>query len=84
MSKYTDEEYEEGEETEETEGEGEQTEGEEKKEKKPELPPLGLYVGARDEAGKRTGKAKMQYTNGDTYDGEYLDGLRHGQGVGMF
>ena len=28
-----------------------------------------------------TGKAQVQYTNGDTYDGDFKDGVRDGEGT---
>ncbi|KAJ9470592.1 Phosphatidylinositol 4-phosphate 5-kinase 8 [Diplonema papillatum] len=42
---------------------------------------LGLYSGQRDEFLQRTGKGKAVYPNGDTYDGQFFEGKKNGQGM---
>lgn len=37
------------------------------------------YEGERNEAGERHGKGVAQLPNGDSYDGYYANGRRHGQ-----
>lgn len=39
----------------------------------------GEYFGALVE-GVREGEGKLQWTNGDFYEGDFKNGLRHGQG----
>ena len=41
---------------------------------------LGIYAGPRDEFNQRTGSGKAIYANADVYEGEYLEGKKHGQG----
>ncbi|XP_059777616.1 radial spoke head 1 homolog isoform X2 [Balaenoptera ricei] len=44
---------------------------------------LGEYEGERNEAGERHGHGKARLPNGDTYEGKYEHGKRHGQvGIG--
>jgi len=38
------------------------------------------YIGQYNNAGKKHGKGKMTYPNGDVYEGGWRDGLRHDQG----
>lgn len=45
---------------------------------------IGLYNGARNEAGERHGFGEATLRNGDTYTGEYRDGKRHGFGKYKF
>ena len=33
---------------------------------------------------QRNGRGVYTYTNGDTYDGEWCDNMRHGQGTYQF
>ncbi|KAB0398081.1 hypothetical protein E2I00_019729, partial [Balaenoptera physalus] len=40
---------------------------------------LGEYEGERNEAGERHGHGKARLPNGDTYEGKYEHGKRHGQ-----
>ena len=42
-------------------------------------PPTGHYDGMFKD-GKRNGPGKYVYKNGDVYEGEYLNDLRHGRG----
>ena len=42
---------------------------------------MGIYEGGFDQAGKRVGLAKCTWIDGSTYDGEWLDNVRHGKGV---
>ncbi len=44
-------------------------------------PYIGEYEGDRNEFEERHGKGKTKLPNGDTYEGEYAHGKRHGQGV---
>ena len=41
---------------------------------------LGIYAGPRDEFNQRTRSGKAIYANGDVYEGEFLEGKKHGQG----
>ncbi|EAY05107.1 meichroacidin, putative [Trichomonas vaginalis G3] len=41
---------------------------------------IGVYEGERDEAGQRSGYGKMIFSNGDIYEGMYLNGMRNGKG----
>ncbi|XP_027437968.1 radial spoke head 1 homolog isoform X10 [Zalophus californianus] len=43
---------------------------------------LGEYEGERNEVGERHGHGKARLPNGDTYEGSYEHGKRHGQPVG--
>lgn len=45
---------------------------------------LGVYQGARDEQGTKTGLGQTLFPNGDMYCGMYLDNQRHGQGTYYF
>jgi radial spoke head protein 1 len=45
---------------------------------------IGIYNGARNEAGKRHGFGEATLKNGDQYIGEYQDGMRHGFGKYKF
>jgi len=45
---------------------------------------MGIYAGPRDTFNQRTGSGKAYYGNGDLYDGEFLDGKKHGQGQYIF
>ncbi len=38
------------------------------------------YVGGLNEQGQLDGNGRMQWKNGDTYEGNFVDGLFHGQG----
>lgn len=40
---------------------------------------LGEYEGERNELGERHGRGKARLPNGDTYEGNYEFGKRHGQ-----
>uniref|UniRef100_A0A2K6V6A7 Radial spoke head 1 homolog n=1 Tax=Saimiri boliviensis boliviensis TaxID=39432 RepID=A0A2K6V6A7_SAIBB len=40
---------------------------------------IGEYEGARNEAGERHGRGRARLPNGDTYEGSYEFGKRHGQ-----
>eukprot|EP01037_Dinobryon_pediforme_P035600 gene35600-42067_t len=40
----------------------------------------GKYIGDLKE-GVRDGFAKLEWSNGDYYEGEFKNGLRHGHGV---
>merc|ERR1719186_1900869 len=42
---------------------------------------LGTYEGDRNEADERHGRGKAVLPNGDTYEGEWNNHVRHGQGV---
>ena len=39
------------------------------------------YTGGYDAAGLPHGNGKMTFKDGDTYEGEYMNGERHGQGT---
>ena len=42
-------------------------------------------MGARlNEDGKLYRVGKCRYSNGDLYDGEFVDGMRHGKGVMLY
>ena len=41
------------------------------------------YTGGYDAAGLPHGNGKMTFKDGDTYEGEYMNGERHGQGTEM-
>ena len=41
---------------------------------------LGVYAGRRDEFSQRSGAGKAYYANGDVYEGDFLEGKKHGQG----
>ena len=41
---------------------------------------LGTYEGERNEKEERHGRGKAILPNGDIYEGEYLEGKRHGFG----
>ena len=43
-----------------------------------------VYDGERNEKGDRHGKGKATLPNGDTYEGEYKNGVRHGYGEYLF
>ena len=43
-----------------------------------------LYEGERNEGGQRHGKGKARLPNGDTYEGDYYNGYRHGLGRYVF
>ena len=42
---------------------------------------LGTYDGDRNEKGERHGYGKATLPNGDTYEGDYQNGKRHGNGT---
>lgn len=42
---------------------------------------FGSYEGERNENEERHGKGKAILPNGDVYEGEYVNGKRHGHGV---
>ena len=42
------------------------------------------YEGEINENQRPHGQGKMTYSNGDTYAGEWKDGLKHGHGVYTF
>lgn len=44
-------------------------------------PDGNIYTGNVNNAGKPDGKGKMIYIKGDTYDGEWKDGVRNGYGI---
>ena len=44
-------------------------------------PYLGEYEGDRNEFEERHGKGKTKLPNGDTYEGDYAHGKRHGRGI---
>eukprot|EP00474_Spongospora_subterranea_P006033 CRZ06491.1 hypothetical protein [Spongospora subterranea] len=46
--------------------------------------PKPKYVGQRDENGLMTGKGKLPLSNGDFYEGEFIKGMFHGEGLYMF
>ena len=48
---------------------------------KEEEPTIGVYEGGRNELTQRHGNGKMTFVNGDTYEGEYVEGKRRGHGV---
>jgi hypothetical protein len=39
-----------------------------------------IYTGEKNEKGEKHGTGKMEYENGDVYEGQWADGLRHGKG----
>ena len=41
---------------------------------------LGLYAGVRDDFSQRNGKSKAIYSNGDSYEGQFYEGKKNGQG----
>jgi hypothetical protein len=41
----------------------------------------GYYVGTIDESGEMAGYGKATWHTGDTYEGEWLDGMMHGKGT---
>jgi len=41
---------------------------------------LGIYAGTRDEFNQRSGSGKAIYPNGDVYEGDFFEGLKHGHG----
>ena len=45
---------------------------------------VGIYAGQRDNFNQRVGSGKAIYANGDIYDGEFLEGKKHGQGQYIF
>lgn len=45
---------------------------------------LGIYAGPRDEFQQRSGSGKAIYATGDTYDGEFFEGKKHGSGQYVF
>ena len=45
---------------------------------------FGEYEGERNEAGERHGLGKATLRNGDTYEGQYVKGLREGEGTYKF
>ena len=45
------------------------------------LPYLGEYEGERNERDERHGYGRAKLPNGDTYEGYYEHGKRHGKGV---
>lgn len=45
---------------------------------------LGVYQGARNEEGAKTGLGQTLFPNGDMYVGEYVDNKRHGTGTYFF
>ncbi|KPI86010.1 hypothetical protein ABL78_4913 [Leptomonas seymouri] len=45
---------------------------------------LGIYAGPRDEFQQRSGSGKAIYATGDTYEGEFLEGKKHGSGQYIF
>ncbi len=54
----------------------------------PEIPSIGvsvglmqLYEGQRNEAKLRHGKGKNTFPNGDVYEGDYVNGKKHGNGI---
>ena len=40
----------------------------------------GIYAGERDFYNLKSGRSKMLYANGDFYEGEFVDDMRHGEG----
>ncbi|MBN1670945.1 MAG: MerR family transcriptional regulator [Kiritimatiellae bacterium] len=42
------------------------------------------YVGPRNKDGKKDGKGRYMYPNGDVYDGDFSDGKKHGTGRYVF
>jgi len=42
---------------------------------------LGEYEGERNEDEQRHGKGKATLPNGDVYEGQYVNGKRHGEGT---
>ncbi|TPX53423.1 hypothetical protein SeMB42_g00789 [Synchytrium endobioticum] len=46
-----------------------------------EGPSIGTYEGGRNAAGQRHGSGRMLWPNGDSYEGEYADGVRCGKGT---
>ena len=45
---------------------------------------MGEYEGERNEAGERHGLGKATLKNGDVYEGQYIKGLREGEGTYKF
>ncbi|AYU75773.1 hypothetical protein, conserved [Leishmania donovani] len=45
---------------------------------------LGIYAGPRDEFQQRSGCGKATYASGDTYEGEFFEGKKHGRGQYIF
>lgn len=45
---------------------------------------LGIYAGPRDEFNQRAGSGKAIYSNGDSYEGDFFEGKKHGQGHYIF
>ena len=43
--------------------------------------PCEGYLGGRDEYGRRHGVGKICWSDGSSYEGEWLHNLRHGNGV---
>ena len=37
------------------------------------------YVGDRDNAGKKSGRGRLAYKNGDIYEGNWLNDKKHGE-----
>ncbi|TPX36237.1 hypothetical protein SmJEL517_g01580 [Synchytrium microbalum] len=46
-----------------------------------EGPTIGTYEGERNDKGQRHGQGKNLFPNGDSYDGQYSEGLRGGHGT---
>lgn len=46
-----------------------------------EFPDGSIYVGELNADGRVEGWGRLRWTNGDVYEGEFLDGLMHGQGT---
>lgn len=45
---------------------------------------MGIYTGPRDPFNQRTGTGKAFYNNGDSYEGEFYRGKKHGTGHYVF
>lgn len=45
---------------------------------------LGKYIGDRNEKGERHGQGQAVLPNGDQYEGQYRNGIRHGFGKYKF
>ena len=45
---------------------------------------MGIYTGPRDNFNQRTGTGKAYYNNGDSYEGEFYRGKKHGTGHYVF
>jgi len=44
----------------------------------------GTYTGSRNSKGEPHGKGKMQFANGDVYEGDFVNGKLNGYGIAIF